>query len=209
MESSNSNSNLQKNITLPPLRTRAWFEMGSCLKKTLVQPKFVWRTIVPSSMQSSRQQSINTIQAPEFVDLLNIVRIRLPSPESIDRGIHPFVRAENSFILISNTGDEYLFESKDEDTNRRFVLCTKLMIARLAAKIIVGDKHVFEEFFNPHGHGRRKDDKPPASVNSVRVVPATEQEKTPVALGHVNSVCSTLIAPVNEESGRNDELWGR
>lgn len=188
--------------------------MGSCLKKTLVQPKFVWRTIVPSSMQSSRQQSINTIQAPEFVDLLNIVRIRLPSPESIDRDIHPFVRAENSFILVSNMGDEYLFESKDEDTNRRFVLCTKLMIARLAAKIIVGDKNVFEEFFNPHGRRKMDDNKPPAASvhshsHSVRVVPASEQEKTPVALGHVNSVCSTLIAPVNEESGRNDELWGR
>jgi hypothetical protein len=170
--------------------------MGSCLKTTLVQPKFVWRTVSQPSGQSSVKQSLKTIQAPASVELLNIVRILSPSTTSVDRNIYPFVKSENAFILVTTTKDEYLFEAKNEDQKKKFVYCMKLMIARLASKIIVGDRDVFNEFFDPLG-------------KRIQEVQASKAEEASVANGRVGSMCTTIVAPVNAESDRNDELWGR
>ena len=131
-----------------PIMIKAWFEMGSCLKNTLVQPKFVWRSI--TSDFSSRRDTINSIQRPDSIELLDIVRILKPHNETT-RLAHSFVKLSHSFSLLTNNGEEYLFELASEEERDKFVFSFKLLIARLASKIIIGDKDVFEEFFSPQG----------------------------------------------------------
>lgn len=131
-----------------PIIIKAWFEMGSCLKNTLVQPKFVWRSI--TSEFSSRRDTINSIQRPDSIELLDIVRILKPHNETT-RLAHSFVKLSHSFSLLTNNGEEYLFELASEEERDKFVFSFKLLIARLASKIIIGDKDVFEEFFSPQG----------------------------------------------------------
>ena len=95
-----------------------------------------------------KKLSIST-HTPESVELLNIVRVL--KPNTIDRDQHPFAKQRNSFTLQSNTNDIYLFEAFSEKERDRFVQGLKLVVARLASKIIVGDEDVFDEFFTPWG----------------------------------------------------------
>lgn len=174
-----------------PIMIKAWFEMGSCLKTTLVQPKFVWRSI--TSEFSSRKDMINSIQRPEGIELLDIVRILKPTNET-NRLAHSFVKLSNSFSLLTNNGEEYLFELASEEERNKFVFSFKLLIARLASKIIVGDKDVFEEFFSPQGK------KTKAQFD------ATCPDLT--SSGSSQNLSTMLVAPVQRESSRQDELWG-
>ena len=93
---------------------------------------------------------INAIQRPDGIELLDIVRI-LKLHQWSNRLSHSFVKLSHSFSILTNTGEEYLFELASEEERNKFVFSFKLLIARLASKIIVGDKDVFEEFFSPQG----------------------------------------------------------
>lgn len=174
-----------------PIMIKAWFEMGSCLKATLVQPKFVWRSV--TSEFSSRKDMINAIQRPDGIELLDIVRI-LKLHQGSNRLSHSFVKLSHSFSILTNTGEEYLFELASEEERNKFVFSFKLLIARLASKIIVGDKDVFEEFFSPQGRKNR--------------IETDENRSTLTPSGSTHSFSTTLVAPVQRESSRQDELWG-
>ena len=52
--------------------------------------------------------------------------------------------------------EDYLFEAATQDERDKFVFAFKVMVARLASKIIVGDKDVFDEFFTPLGVAKKK-----------------------------------------------------
>jgi len=212
--------------TIPPIRIKAWFEMGSCLKSTLIQPKFMWRTNHTNDMYTSRRKRIQAIQAPEFVELLNIVRIMPLTSSLIDRNIHPFAKAECCFKLVPNdTSAEVIFEAATKDDRDRIVFAMKIVIARLASKIIVGDKDVFDEFFSTRPTRASRKLKPPSSSPSSSVVSldcdnrerhdydeCSSGRDTPTSrnsMSPTQSFCSTLVQPVAEESGRQDELWGQ
>ncbi len=179
--------------------------MGSCLKTTLIQPKFVWRIIrqPPKGLSRLTRSLKIAMQEPESIELLNIVRILSPSTTSVDRNKYPFVKCESSFVLVTSTKDEYLFEAKDAEQKKRFVFCMKLMIARLASKIIVGDRDVFNEFFVPFGKKLMNLDSSNDDNKDKTRSKCNEEEG-----GRVGSICTKLVAPVNTEGDRHDELWG-
>lgn len=201
----------------PPRRVKAWFEMGSCLKKKLLQPKFVWRSIDQTRF-SSRQRRIQSILNIETVDLLNIVRI--VAPTNIDRQMHPFVRKDCAFIIATNDEDEALFETATKDERDKFVFAFKLMVARLASKIIVGDKDVFEEFFTPlaiinNNRRRKKKRRKPRRKNFNAGVIYMDKlnedavtDTSSIESDNGTSFSRALVGSVREESNRKDELWG-
>jgi hypothetical protein len=178
--------------------------MGSCLKSSLIQPKFVWR----AAIKPSKKRSLRSIQKPQSVELLNIVRILSPSNTSVDRNIYPFVKTKNAFVLVTSTKEEYLFEAQNEEEKDKFVFCMKIMVARLASKIIVGDRDVFNEFFSPSGN---KMEDPLLSEEASSDVSSSDSDpkEAPIANKRMDSICEKIVAPVNSESGRKDELWGR
>jgi len=191
-----------------PLHAQAWFEMGTCLKSTLVQPKFMWRGAYhrpndDDSSNSNRNIQGPAFQTPHFVELLNIVRVI--APKSLDRNIHPFCRLTHAFTVSTSQDESYLFEAATEEERNRFVLGLKLVVARLASKIIVGDKGVFNDFFTPcgsrysnRGKGSSKQSTPTAAV-TIR-----KEEKPQVITSGVNFISES----VNGEGKRTDELWG-
>lgn len=201
----------QKQSTPHPLLVKCWFELGSCLKNTLVQPKFAWQVIAPTSKELSRRSRIKTIfKTPRAVELLNVVRLLVPT--NVDRSIYPFVKLQNSFFIHTSDQQEYLFEARNEEERIRFLFAMKLMVARLASKIIVGEKDVFDEFFSPTGKKKnyvdaRKGSSPTAP--SASVDSGWKEEETSVASATAGSICNAIVAPINAESGRNDELWGK
>lgn len=182
-----------RNRSSHPIICRCWFEMGSCLRKVLVQPNFSWRPLSPNA-SSCRQDRINLIQTPMFVDLLNIVR--LTEPTALDRSKFPFAKIENCFIITTNSKEKFLFEAKNREEKRKFLFSTKIMIARLASKIIVGEKDVFEEFFTPLSSSRRS-----------QVL--EKKTNTSDSASAVRSTCHALVAPMSHESERRNELWGK
>ncbi len=211
-----------------PHRIKAWFEMGSCLKKALIQPKFVWRRN-DSVTFVSRQSKMKSIQKPEYVELLNIVRIITPT--KVDRNIHPFVKLDCSFIIVTNNDEEALFETATKDERDKFLFAFKLMVARLASKIIVGDKDVFDEFFTPLGMSRRTRKKrrkrqlrskksndssiTSSSSSSMMTMRGIKEEDDGDGGSDRFSVTSemsgfskSIIGTVEEEGNRRDELWG-
>ncbi|GFH45420.1 hypothetical protein CTEN210_01895 [Chaetoceros tenuissimus] len=181
-----------RNKSSHPIICRCWFEMGSCLRKVLVQPNFSWRPLSPKT-SSCRQDRINLIQAPMFVDLLNIVR--LTEPTVLDRSQFPFAKIENCFMITTNSKEKFLFEAKNREEKRKFLFSTKIMIARLASKIIVGEKDVFDEFFTPLSSSRRSQ--------------LLEKETKTSDSASVVRTCHALVAPMSHESKRRNELWGK
>lgn len=131
--------------TCHPLIVKCWFEMGSCLITKLVNPKFIWKNICPSQ-DHRKASSGNPYVSPQHIDLLDIVRILTPT--NIKRDTYPFAKQQSSFLISTNESKEFLFEAKSTDERNRFLFAMKLMVARLASKIIVGDSDVFSEFFD-------------------------------------------------------------
>ena len=208
--------------------------MGSCLKRTLLQPKFVWRSN-DNVRHTSRQSKVQSIHSPESIELLNIVRVVVPS--QINRQIHPFVKKDCVFMIVTNTEEESFFEAATKDERDKFVFAFKVMVARLASKIIVGDKDVFDEFFTPLGmtkKKRRRRKKERKTTDAIGVFFNGEkkqgpEKRKPSATGSVydmgelkednesdsfsvssenSGFCRAIVGSVDEESNRQDELWG-
>lgn len=71
-------------------------------------------------------------------------------PTEIDRSIYPYAKAHLAFMIKSHDGNLYLFEAQSKRERDWFVRGLKLVVARLASMIIVGDQHMmFSEFFSP------------------------------------------------------------
>eukprot|EP00551_Chaetoceros_affinis_P006453 CAMPEP_0203686246 /NCGR_PEP_ID=MMETSP0090-20130426/48964_1 /ASSEMBLY_ACC=CAM_ASM_001088 /TAXON_ID=426623 /ORGANISM="Chaetoceros affinis, Strain CCMP159" /LENGTH=996 /DNA_ID=CAMNT_0050555467 /DNA_START=821 /DNA_END=3808 /DNA_ORIENTATION=- len=195
--------------TAPPHRVKAWFEMGSCLKKALLQPKFVWRSN-DNMKYASRQMKVKSIHKPESIELLNIVRI--VAPKEIDRQLHPFVKKECAFIIVTNTEEEYLFEAATQDERNKFVFAFKVMVARLASKIIVGDKDVFDEFFTPLGvakkkkRRRRRNERKRGTSGNSGVIFIDEvdvgSDSFSVSSETSSNFCTVIVSSVEDESNR-------
>ena len=147
-------STAKESKTISPICVTAWIEMGSCLKKQLIQPKFMWREAYSNCNNTNKQQYQNpnkkrhssyTYQPPTSIELLSIVRVL--KPDTIDRTQHPFAKLSNSFTLHDSNDSVYLFEAQTTEECDRLVYGLKIVIARLASKIIIGDDNVFGEFF--------------------------------------------------------------
>lgn len=206
--------NLSGSSNATPHRIKSWFEMGSCLKKTLLQPKFVWRSN-DNVLFPSRQSKMKSIHKPESVELLNIVRI--VAPTEIDRQKHPFVKKDCAFYIITNTEEEFLFETATKDERTKFLFVFKLMVARLASKIIVGDKDVFDEFFTPLGAAKREKKRRKQKIrrnkfksDAIRMsgLKQSSQSDSFSVSSEATGFSKVFIGTVEEESQRKGELWG-
>ena len=157
---------------------------------------------------------MKSIHKPESIELLNIVRI--VAPAEIDRQKHPFVKKDCAFYIITNTEEEALFETATKDERDKFLFVFKLMVARLASKIIVGDKDVFDEFFTPLGAAKREKKKRKQirrnkfrsdAIRMSGVKQSTESDSFSVS-SETTGFSKVFIGTVEEESQRKDELWG-
>jgi hypothetical protein len=128
-----------------PVSVQGWFETGSRLQKALIHPKFMWRETYQPDIEN-RKLSMSC-RAPASLDLFNIIRILKPS--GIDRTDYPYAKLDHSFTIKNHDGEVYLFEAKSTRERDWFVHGLKLLVARLASMIIVGDDQMFLEFFSP------------------------------------------------------------
>ena len=144
--------NQQQQQSIPsantPVSVQGWFEMGTRFRNKIVQPKFVWRATYQPDIGQRRLGMSG--RAPESLDILSMVRILQPT--SIDRTTYPYVKLNRCFTIATNTGGFYVFEALTPGQRDWFVYGLKLVVARLASMVIVGDTQMFAEFFSPWAH---------------------------------------------------------
>eukprot|EP00978_Attheya_sp_CCMP212_P033560 scaffold135859_cov63-Attheya_sp.AAC.3 len=136
---------MEKN-SLSPVCVKLWVELGSRFGGTYVQPKLMW---VPAHEGKLEKKQLNISEKmPEAVQLLDVCRV-LAATE-VDRDLYPLAYKARSFF-VETISDVFLFEAESASERDRFVHGMKLVIARLASQLIVGDSQVYEEFFTPGG----------------------------------------------------------
>jgi len=130
---------------LSPVSVTGSFENGVRLPATIVQPKFIWaETCRPESKQHSWR---STCLVPNSMEILSMVRII--KPKNLNRLHYPFAKTNLAFLITCHDGKSHLFEARSSRERDIFVFGLKLLVARLASKILVGDESVFTEFYNP------------------------------------------------------------
>lgn len=121
--------------------------MGSRLQSSLIHPKFMWReTYLPDIDHRKLSPSCQT---PTSLDILSIVRVLIP--QELDRSSFPYAKLDHTFIIKSGKRS-HVFEAHSTAERDWFVHGLKLVIARLASMVIVGDDQMFLEFFSPWAH---------------------------------------------------------
>ena len=135
------------NTVYSPICIQAWIESGSRLNHNsqFIQPKFMWKRGYYESKHRSFHQKNNQNYT---IDLLDICRV-LPTT-SIDRSMHPYAKKSVSFTIETHA-DLYLFECKSGRERDDIVHNLKVVVARLASQLIVGDSNVYREFFSGVG----------------------------------------------------------
>lgn len=116
--------------------------------------------------------------------------IRILKPTTLDRTMYPFAKIDRTFTILSHTNENFVFEAATTEERDWLVHGLKLVVARLASMIIVGDEHMFVEFFSPWA------DSPVTSESAGEEDEATRQED-----GRKGLFTST------NEKDRKD-LWG-
>jgi hypothetical protein len=117
-----------------PVAIVAWIERGQQLDRQLIQPRLVWKRLHDGGAPNERHS----------VDLLDISRIL--EVDHIDRNIYPLAQQRNCLCIRTLDG-KMMFQASDEKERNRLCRDLKLVVARLASKIILDDQHLFNEFF--------------------------------------------------------------
>jgi len=138
-----------KNNKNTPIAVNAWIELGSQLRSSLIQPKFVWQPMLAHKQERNVTCNLNTHEL-YFLDLLDISKILLLQND--DKNRFPFAKQSCSFI-IESYGKKLIFQTDSEDERNRIMHGLKVIVAKLGSKIIVGDESVLQEFFTPVGAG--------------------------------------------------------
>jgi hypothetical protein len=129
-----------------PVSVRCWFEMGSLLRSILIPPKFMWRETYIPDIDNRKLSS--SCREPMSVEILNMVRILTPT--ELDRTLFPYAKLDRTFtIKLVQESDLLVFEANTIVERDWFVHNLKLVVARLASMVIVGDDQMFLEFFTP------------------------------------------------------------
>lgn len=131
-----------------PTLVEGWLEMGSRLQSKVVHPKFMWRELYQPALIHRRLSK--SCRTPESIDLLSIVRIL--KPEGFNREEYPFAKTNCSFSIFTHSNERHVFEASSPEVRDWFAYGLKLVVARLASMIIVGDTQMFVEFFSPWDH---------------------------------------------------------
>lgn len=120
--------------------------MGSRLYNRVIQPKFMWRENYQPNLLNHKRLGLSG-KSPHSLDLLNMIRILKPT--TLDRTMYPFAKIDRTFTILSHTNENFVFEAASTEERDWLVHGLKLVVARLASMIIVGDEHMFVEFFSP------------------------------------------------------------
>ena len=140
-------SELAARTSSAPSGQRVWVELGSRIQGQIIQPKLVWRT----AHQKSKGKKVGPPNADEpttSIDILDISRVRELSDAERKDG-YPLAKRSRSFAIVTADHLTYVFEAKDKKEKDRIALGLKLLVARLASLIIVGDERLFVDFFYP------------------------------------------------------------
>jgi len=122
-----------------PQCVSAWIELGQQLRKTIIQPKLMWRRSLSNGRVAISNEDLHGI------DLLDIARVLEVS--KVNRKLYPFARKSCSFS-IDTLEYSHVFEASSEAERSHIVQAIKLIVARLGSKIILNDNTVFDEFFS-------------------------------------------------------------
>jgi hypothetical protein len=172
-----------------PVSVKGWFEMGSRLYNRVIQPKFMWRETYQPDLLNHKRLGLSG-RSPSSLDLLNMIRIL--KPNYLDRSIYPFAKIDRTFTILSHTNVQYVFEAASTEERDWLVHGLKLVVARLASMIIVGDDHMFVEFFSPWANS------PVSSESSTDESQAYAAEEEPAG--------RHLFVSTTEKD--RDHLWG-
>jgi len=136
----------QGSRTSAPTSQRMWVELGCRVKGQIIQPRLVWRS-AHHKQQGKGESSLPSPTTSAGIDILDISRVR--SLSDAERRQYPLAKKSRSFTIITSDKMTYIFEAKNTQEKARIVLSLKLLVARLASLIIVGDEKLFEDFFYP------------------------------------------------------------
>lgn len=129
-----------------PVAIDAWLERGQNLAHRLIQPKWMWKH-KPREVRGSVKLCKNpSVQAVELLDVTRILKL-----EDVDTAnlLHPsFAKTSHCFVIKTIHGEKFCFEALDEAERDHLIYSLKLVIARFGAKVLVGDSHVYWEFFS-------------------------------------------------------------
>ena len=163
--------------------------MGSRLYNRVIQPKFMWRESYQPDLLNHKRLGLSG-RSPHSLDLLNMIRILKPT--TLDRTFYPFAKIDRTFTILSHTNENFVFEAASMEERDWLVHGLKLVVARLASMIIVGDEHMFVEFFSPW-------------ANSPMTTDSDEEDDRGVARGG-RSDEKGLFVSTNEKERK--DLWG-
>jgi hypothetical protein len=186
---------------MPPVSVQCWFEMGSRLQNTLIHPKFMWRETYIPDIDHHRKLS-DSCRAPSALDILTMVRILIPT--KLDRTAFPYAKLDHTFTIKTSTGESlHVFEAQSTKERDWFVHGLKLVVARLASMIIVGDDQMFLEFFTPAAYAPMFQRRPSEDTLS-KESRGDESSKDSTTVGSdVNKPFYLSTTPKDR-----DKLWG-
>eukprot|EP00594_Rhizosolenia_setigera_P019569 CAMPEP_0178962778 /NCGR_PEP_ID=MMETSP0789-20121207/14581_1 /TAXON_ID=3005 /ORGANISM="Rhizosolenia setigera, Strain CCMP 1694" /LENGTH=855 /DNA_ID=CAMNT_0020647021 /DNA_START=101 /DNA_END=2668 /DNA_ORIENTATION=- len=154
-----NNNNKNKKLKRP-MRSRGWIEMGSILPNIIIHPKFMWKAAYEPNLY---RKKINEV-SPYSIDLLDIVGIHSfhnknnnktsyynnsSSSRIINREKYPFAQTYKCFKITTVSNQMYVFEAPTVQLRDKLVTGLKLIVARLASKVLVAGEVAEEEFFSP------------------------------------------------------------
>jgi hypothetical protein len=133
----------EKSPNRAPVCSKVWIESGVYLiDGTFLLPKLTWVPVFEVALQS---KILNvTLDNPGTIDLLDVCRVR--ECDKINRNLHPFAKAESSFVVQTQNGT-HLFEARSKQERGRIVNGLRLVIARLASLLMLRDLRAVDEFF--------------------------------------------------------------
>ena len=140
-------SELAARTSSAPSGQRVWVELGSRIQGQIIQPKLVWRTAHQKS-KGKKGGAPNADEPTTSIDILDISRVRELSDAERKDG-YPLAKRSRSFAIVTADHLTYVFEAKNAQEKDRITLGLKLLVARLASLIIVGDERLFADFFYP------------------------------------------------------------
>ena len=137
-------SDLAAKSSSAPSSQRVWVELGSRVQGQIIQPKLVWRT-ARQKTRGKKGCASNADEPTTSIDILDISRVRELS--GAERQDFPLANRRTSFVIATSDHLTYIFEAKNTEEKDRITLGLKLLVARLASLIIVGDQRLFADFF--------------------------------------------------------------
>jgi hypothetical protein len=127
-----------------PAAVHAWIEHGSNMRGGVIQPRLMWQESCGKEHKEGERFVLSRL-AFHSIDLLDICKVF--SAKVIDRSLYPLAK-KSCCLMVRTSNREFLFEAENIRERDNFVESLKMLVARLASLIIVGDRNILKEFFN-------------------------------------------------------------